>query len=121
MNEGEARRLLAVEVNASPSELKSAYRRMVKVWHPDRFARDAASRPEAIRQMQRINQAYRLLEGDAEGQGAQRGLAWAPSTAAWKRSSIRRQLVRDRIIVVVVSATLYVGLSWVIHEVILGF
>lgn len=121
MNEAEARRLLGVAMNASPSELKSAYRRMVKLWHPDRFAHDPASCPDAIRQTQRINHAYRLLEGEAEGQGVQNGPAEARSTAAWQRSPIRRRVIRNRIIVVVVSAALYVGLSWVIHDLVLGF
>lgn len=65
MNEDEARQLLAVEANASRSELRAAYRAIVKLRHPDRFAADPASPPEAIRHTQRINQAYQPPEHNA--------------------------------------------------------
>jgi curved DNA-binding protein CbpA len=55
-------RLLGVAANSTHDQLKSAYRRMVSQWHPDRLgpATDDA-RQRATDQMAAINEAYRLL------------------------------------------------------------
>ena len=120
MNEAEARKLLSVEATASSSQLKSAYRRMLKRWHPGLFASDSASYPEAIRQTQRINDAYRLLDGNAGRQKVRWSLAQAHSATDWDGGVIRARFWRDKITVVSVSAVIYLGLSWFVHEVVLG-
>ncbi len=120
MNEVEARRLLVVE-NASPAELKEAYRRMVKRWHPDHFSSDSDSYAEAIRRTQHINEAYQLLAGKTAGIGVGRGVAGEPAAAAWKGSSLRRRIIRERLIVVAVSVAVFLCVSWIVHDVILGF
>ncbi len=86
MNETEARQLLDLEATASPSQVKAAYRRMLKRWHPDLFSSDPASYPEAIRQTQRINDAYKLLVWDASRQSRQQDRMEA---VAWDRKPIR--------------------------------
>ena len=121
MNEVEARQILSVEATASSSQLKSAYRRMLKRWHPDLFASDSASYPEAIRQTQRINDAYRLLGGNRGSRMVRWDLAQANSTAEWHGDWSRSRYWRSKITVIAVSAAIYVGLSWFIHEVVLGF
>jgi tetratricopeptide (TPR) repeat protein len=45
---------------ATFDEIRTAYRRIVRVWHPDRF-KNRAKRAEAERLMKRINSAYDIL------------------------------------------------------------
>ncbi|MBW1982462.1 MAG: J domain-containing protein [Deltaproteobacteria bacterium] len=52
-----ARRLLGLEERASIREIKAAYRRLCKEWHPDRQRSQRAS----VAKMQDLNAAYRLL------------------------------------------------------------
>jgi hypothetical protein len=49
-------RLLGTQPSASATEIKAAYRRMAKEWHPD-----TNPRPEAKSRFQSINQAYDVL------------------------------------------------------------
>jgi hypothetical protein len=62
MNEPRARELLGVTASSSREQIRSAYRRMVGQWHPDRLQRpsEAACR-QATQQMAALNEAYRLL------------------------------------------------------------
>jgi tetratricopeptide (TPR) repeat protein len=57
--------ILNLEPGASPAEIKAAYRKLVKQWHPDRFS-DPESRAEANEQIKRINFAYKTLKNLAE-------------------------------------------------------
>jgi hypothetical protein len=53
---------LGVTPSASLREAKRAYKRLVKRWHPDRFARsDAQAQAEATLRLQRITQAYQVI------------------------------------------------------------
>jgi hypothetical protein len=57
-----ARRLLGVTVVSTRKEIKTAYRRMASVWHPDRAEfRTERARRIATEQMAAINEAYHLL------------------------------------------------------------
>lgn len=112
MNPGEARQLLAVQDTASPPEVKSAYRRMLKLWHPDRFPSDSDSYPEAVRQTQRLNAAYRLLERDVRGQELQQSDTQSP---AWKRSKwwpFRPLMSAEDVVFFVILAAVVGLISW---------
>jgi hypothetical protein len=52
-----ARRLLGLGEQASLQEIKAAYRRLCKQWHPDVHGPE----PQSSRQFQEIDAAYRLL------------------------------------------------------------
>jgi preprotein translocase subunit Sec63 len=52
-----ARRVLGLGERASLADIKSAYRRMCKKWHPDAASNDSTA-PKKIKE---INAAYRLL------------------------------------------------------------
>lgn len=65
MTESEARRVLGVEQAASMSHVRQAYLDLVKVWHPDRFEHDARLREKASQSLQRVNEAYALLQRSA--------------------------------------------------------
>ena len=53
--------LLEIEEGASLSELKTAYRELTKVWHPDRFEHDPKLAEKANRKLALINAAYSRL------------------------------------------------------------
>jgi curved DNA-binding protein CbpA len=47
--------------DATPAEIKDAYRVLAKVWHPDRFQGDERMRLAAEEKLKEINAAYQLL------------------------------------------------------------
>jgi hypothetical protein len=49
---------LHLEPEASFDEVKRAYRSLVKVWHPDRFAQTPHMQQQALEKLQVINRAY---------------------------------------------------------------
>lgn len=51
----------------SPQDLKEAYKRLVKQWHPDRFASDPANLKIAEEKIKTINVAYEALKAHQEG------------------------------------------------------
>lgn len=60
---------LGVTPSASLREAKRAYKKLVKRWHPDRFANDAQAQAEATWKLQRISEAYQVI-AHALGPGA---------------------------------------------------
>ncbi|MBD2680176.1 MULTISPECIES: tetratricopeptide repeat protein [Nostoc] len=55
--------ILELEPGASPAQLKRAYRKLVKVWHPDRFF-DRKQKQEAEEKIKKINAAYNKLKSE---------------------------------------------------------
>ncbi len=55
----EARILLGLELKASRKEIRAAYRRAARRWHPDRAP--AAQEAEYRERMQQINMAYQRI------------------------------------------------------------
>jgi DnaJ-like protein len=66
----EALDLLSLRPGATPSEIKQAYRDLVKVWHPDRFGADTQLRRKAEDKLKEMNEAYRVLQSPAGANGA---------------------------------------------------
>lgn len=65
MSEGDAYKLLEVDEGASLSEIKKAYRKLVKKYHPDIMQAKGESEEyikEATAKVQEINEAYELLK-----------------------------------------------------------
>jgi curved DNA-binding protein CbpA len=87
----EALDVLALRPGATPSEIKEAYRDLVKVWHPDRFGNDLRLREKAERQLKLINEAYRTLQsnsglaGSGSATDSSPGDKLAPGGAYWQR------------------------------------
>ncbi len=63
-------RVLGLEPGTSLEEVKSAYRDLVNVWHPDRFATNERLRSKAEEQLKEINLAYEYLLVHAGQQNA---------------------------------------------------
>ena len=53
--------VLGVRPGVSNQELKTAYRDLTKVWHPDRFAHDPRLQEKAQEKLKEINDAYEQL------------------------------------------------------------
>ncbi|KAK8884451.1 hypothetical protein M9Y10_043561 [Tritrichomonas musculus] len=56
--------ILGIEKTATIVEIKTAYKKLVRQWHPDRYG-DPAKKKEAEAKMKKINQAYDIL-GDEQ-------------------------------------------------------
>jgi DnaJ-domain-containing protein 1 len=62
MSHASACRLLGVTASSSRAQVRSAYRRLVSLWHPDRLQQaDVELRELATERMAEINEAYHLL------------------------------------------------------------
>ena len=55
-------RILELEPNASAENIKKAYRDLVQVWHPDRFAHDPRLQRKAEEKLMEIKKAYEQLQ-----------------------------------------------------------
>ena len=62
MTRTEALRIFELDHRRTQEEVRAAYRELVKVWHPDRFANDPDLRAKADRRLQDINRAYAVLQ-----------------------------------------------------------
>ncbi len=59
-------KVLEIDENATQEQIKEAYRRMVKKYHPDRYV-DNPLNSLAEEKMRDINQAYEMLSGGKSG------------------------------------------------------
>ena len=62
MNIGRCLEILELESAESLDEVRKAYKVLVKVWHPDRFAHDPHLKRKAEDKIQKINAAYEELK-----------------------------------------------------------
>jgi hypothetical protein len=69
MRREECYRILEVPPDATPEQIRSAWRELTKVWHPDRFGNDEKLRRRAEEKLKEINRAYEILR---EGGGSRR-------------------------------------------------
>src|SRR5215470_14826488 len=82
MTRAEALRIFELHDPCTPEQVRAAYRELVKVWHPDRFAHDAGLRVKADRRLQEINRAYAALQDRAETVATPRDTAPRPQDRA---------------------------------------
>lgn len=78
-------KVLGLEPGASDEEVKRAYRRLAKKYHPDVNPNDA----EAARKMQEINAAYEQIKNPDKQQPA--GAGGDPFSGTWRRASGQHQ------------------------------
>lgn len=60
----DAYQILEVPRSADKKAIKSAYRKLVSKWHPDKFPDDEQKKKEGGMRMEKINRAYYCLEDD---------------------------------------------------------
>lgn len=102
-------RVLGLEPGASPESIKSAYRDLTKVWHPDRFSHDAELQRKAGERLQAINEAYEKLRSyEPDSEPRARGIPLHGEGPRVIRP-LRRMIPLDRVwIIVTVVAVLIV-------------
>src|SRR5215467_1331232 len=60
--------ILGLAPGATTEDIKSAYRDMAKVWHPDRFTNDCRLHRKAEEKLREINAAYEILRRYGSGE-----------------------------------------------------
>ncbi len=74
-------RILEVSPDASPEEIKVAWRDLVQVWHPDRFAGNERLKQRAEQTLKQINEAYeRLTKPEKFAAADRRAARYEPQT-----------------------------------------
>jgi len=61
LNINDAYSILGLKPGASPAKVKQAYRKLVKIWHPDQFSLPE-EKQEAEEKIKQINEAYNQLK-----------------------------------------------------------
>lgn len=97
MQRDECYRILEISPDATQEEIRSAWRELNKVWHPDRFGEDELLRRKAEEKLKRINQAYEILKRNgARGFGsrgsASREQERSETGPQWKVRDSRREI-----------------------------
>jgi COMPASS component SWD3 len=87
-------RLFDLKPGASQQDLKFAYKRLVKQWHPDRFAHDPGKAKLAEEKIKEINLAYASLKVYLENPHQPRSTAKAATTV--KKRTITAKEFYDR-------------------------
>ena len=59
---GEAYRVLGVSRDSSALRIKREYRRLARLWHPDKFAHNSREQQRATVRMREINDAFQLVK-----------------------------------------------------------
>ena len=94
---------MGLPLGASAAQVRRRYRLLVKRWHPDRFASDAAGQSEATDRLTHINEAYRVLASTTGSTGTQTTASAYGATArqatgsSSSRDSPPRRLSREQI------------------------
>lgn len=55
-------KILGLDITASATEIKTAYRNLAKKWHPDRFVNVPEQLKQAEQEIQKINEAYEIIK-----------------------------------------------------------
>ena len=70
---------LGLGPDATPQDIRQAYRDLVVVWHPDRFPKDSRLQRKAEENLKEINKAYEILRGYDPASRVRSG----PHTTLW--------------------------------------
>lgn len=80
-------KVLGVSPNASDDEIKQAYRRLAKKYHPDLNPGDA----DAAKKMQQVNAAYEQIKNPEKSSSTGGYSGYNPFTGQWQQSYQRQQ------------------------------
>lgn len=84
MNRLEALHILGLGDDATPEEIKTAYKESAQILHPDKFATNKKLQERATEQFKNLQAAYEYLtSGRGSGKGAGRGVRGSARTASY--------------------------------------
>ena len=83
--------VLGVTQNATDEEIKAAYRKLVKKYHPDRIANDPEKQSAASEKLKQVNAAYDMITKMKQGNYTQPGGS-SPQFAAVRMAIQRGEL-----------------------------
>jgi DnaJ-class molecular chaperone len=90
--------VIGLRPGASAQQLKQQYKRLVKTWHPDRWASDPVNQAEATQRMRAINEAYATLHRlRAADDVSERRTAQAPQQSAEHWSTSHRSMTDEEL------------------------
>lgn len=81
--------LLGIKSGAGPDEIKQAYRDLVQVWHPDRFAGNPRLQKKAEETLKKINLAYASLPASSRNGGGPRAETRADKASGTPAEKVR--------------------------------
>lgn len=105
MNRIEALRILGLDEDATLEDVKTAYKEMAQILHPDRFASKKKLQDRATEQFKTLQEAHDFLTGDKQGSTRGRGVSqqnhhYSPSNEYEARlagiAAARIQLIAQR-------------------------
>ena len=111
MNRTEALRILGLDDDATPEDVKTAYKETVQILHPDRFASNKKLQDRATEQFKNLQEAYDYLTSGKGSRSAGRSSSSAGSASRPRTSAnvtearmagiaaARTQLVKQRDVV----------------------
>ncbi|MBP1627403.1 MAG: heat shock protein DnaJ domain protein [Holophagaceae bacterium] len=88
--------LLEVRPDATLPEIQRAHRRLVLIWHPDRFLPGSELHAEAEVRIRSIGKAYEFLRNESEKRSLRRGAVDAASPAETESASRKENREVDR-------------------------
>ena len=88
----QACQILAIDINATPAQIKDAYRTLARQWHPDRFI-DLIEKQIAEEQFKQINLAYEYLKKQIESTNVD--FVRSSNTKSDVRSTVKSTAKRD--------------------------
>lgn len=69
MNRREALRILGLDEDATPQDIKTAYKEVAQILHPDKFSGNRRLQERATEQFKNLQEAYELLNKKGAGAG----------------------------------------------------
>ena len=86
--------IIGVPRGAHTHDVRQQYKRLVRIWHPDRWMNDPIAHAEATSRLRLINDAYATLDR-------------RPTGAQGEASQSARRLTRDEVNAIVEAITRY--------------
>lgn len=84
----ESRAVLEISASATPEEIRTSYRDLVQVWHPDRYEHNPRLKAKATEHLKLINEAYALVSAHSSPIGS-RASAEPPASSQSGKSRKR--------------------------------